>query len=191
MQSSDVSDAMDKIGKKGALGGFFPVTEGTSAEGEALPVLVRKRDNPASMKAGLLEAVGQGSDGSVLVISSDSEEFSVWGGQTSLSAAKSHLRGVVVDGCARDLVEIRKSGLPVFAKRRTPVSGQGRLEVVSIGEPVEIDGVVVRKGDWVVADSDGVAVVPRADADAVRLRVAEITGSGSPGKRRPGRAGSG
>jgi 3-hexulose-6-phosphate synthase/6-phospho-3-hexuloisomerase len=179
MQSSDVSDALDGIGTRGALSGFFPVIEGKAIEGEAVPVLVRKSIGPRRMKADLIQAIRAGARGSILVISSESDSYSVWGGHTSWYANRLRLGGVVVDGGVRDVAEIRKMGFPVFAKKRTPVSGSGRLEVAAVGEPVKIDGIVVRKGDWVVADSDGVVVIPRTKAGETRRRVAEIKDSES------------
>ena len=186
-QSSDVSDAMDRVGEKGVMRGFFPVIEGSVVEGEALPVLVRLNSSPKGMKAGLMRAAESGSRGSILVISSESDAYSVWGGYTSWYAGRLGIRGGVVDGAVREVAGIRKLGFPVFAKKRTPVSGTGRLEVVSVGEPVEIEGVAVRKGDWVVADSDGVVIVPRARAEEVRRLVDEIEASEARDRKVAGR----
>lgn len=178
LRASDVSDTLDSMKKGGALGGFFPVIEGSAIAGSAMPVLVTEKVLPNDMRAGLKEAIDAAPSGSVLVISSSSDKYSAWGGRVSQSA-KSRIRGVVLSGCVRDLEEIRALGFPVFAKAKSPVSGYGRLEVVSIGEPVKIGGVTVRKGDLVVADADGVAFVPRKDAEEVKRRVAELVDAGA------------
>ena len=169
-RTSDVSDALDSFRAVGALGGFFAVIEGSAIAGHAMPVQVSEKRGPKDMRAGLRKAIDAAPSGSVLVISSTSDRYSAWGGRVS-RAAKSKIRGAVVSGCVRDLDEIRALGFPVFAKAKSPVSGYGRLEVVSVGDPVEIDGVTVRSGDLVVADGDGVAFVPRRLVDEVKRRV--------------------
>lgn len=169
IRTSDVSDVLDSVKARGALDGFFAVIEGSAIAGSAMPVQVSEKRGPKDMRVGLREAIDAAPLGSVLVISSTSDTYSAWGGRVSL-AAKHRIRGAVVSGCVRDVGEIRALGFPVFAKAKSPVSGYGRLEVVSVGEPVRIDGVVVKAGDFVVADDDGVAFVPRENADEVIRR---------------------
>jgi regulator of RNase E activity RraA len=172
IRTADVSDALDRVKAGRALGGFFAVIEGSAIAGNAMPVQVSEKSGPKDMRAGLRKAIEIAPSGSVLVISSTSDRYSAWGGLVSL-AAKSRIEGAVVSGCIRDLDEISALGFPVFAKAKSPVSGYGRLEVVSVGEPVVIDGVVVRAGDLVVADADGVAFVPRESVKEVKRIVAE------------------
>ena len=165
---------LDSIKTGGALGGFFAVIEGSAIAGNAMPVQVSEKSGPRDMRSGLRKAIEAAPSGSVLVISSSSDRYSAWGGRVSL-AAKPRIEGAVVSGCIRDLDEIRSLGFPVFAKAKSPVSGYGRLEVVSVGDPVKIDGVVVRVGDFVVADADGVAFIPRGLVTEVKRRIAEVT----------------
>lgn len=174
IRTSDVSDVLDSIKTGGALGGFFAVIEGSAIAGNAMPVQVSEKSGPRDMRSGLRKAIEAAPSGSVLVISSTSDRYSAWGGRVSL-AAKPRIEGAVVSGCIRDLDEIRSLGFPVFAKAKSPVSGYGRLEVVSVGDPVKIDGVVVRVGDFVVADADGVAFIPRGLVTEVKRRIAEVT----------------
>ena len=76
-------------------------------------------------------------------------------------ALKKGLAGVVVHGAIRDLVDIRKSKLPVFAKAVVPNAGGGEY-VGHLQVPVSCAGVVVNPGDWLVGDDDGVVVIPLA-----------------------------
>lgn len=133
-----------------------------------MPVLIRRSSGTSrSMREGLLEAVREAPTDSILVIHSESEDYSAWGGLTSWYAKMKAIRGVVVDGAVRDIREIRRLGLPVFSRKRTPASGSGRLVVASIGKPIRIDSLTIRKGDLVVADSDGIAIVPKTKVEAV------------------------
>ena len=188
-RTSDVADALDRLGRGGALGGFVPVLENSSIAGSAFPILVKK-SRSKGMREGLTKAIEAAPAGSVLVISSDSDRFSVWGGHMSRLAQGARLKGIVVSGCIRDVDEIREIRLPVFAKTRNPVSGYGRLEVASAGEPVEVDGVAVRRGDWVIADSDGVAFVSKRDVEEVKRRIAvALEAEAWPSRRKGRRAG--
>ena len=82
--------------------------------------------------------------------------------------------GMVIDGAARDVVELERIGFPVWARATTPAGpfkhGPGRID-----EPVAVGGVVVQPGDVVAADDDGVIVVPAARAAATAVRAQEVT----------------
>ena len=86
-------------------------------------------------------------------------------GQAHYAAAKG-LAGVVVQGCIRDTNTLEKMRFPVWSTLISPArplkAGHG-----SVNTPVSCDGVVVHPGDLVIADGDGVVVVPHADAQAV------------------------
>lgn len=96
----------------------------------------------------------------VLVIDGRGElDTAVWGELTTLSAHLKGLAGVVIDGAIRDARSIRKSELPVFARAVVP-NGGGAEYLGEIGAPVHCGGQVVRPGDWLVGDDDGVVVIP-------------------------------
>jgi regulator of RNase E activity RraA len=75
--------------------------------------------------------------------------------------------GVVTSGGARDTDEIQKQKVPLYLRRVGRGIRPGRNEVESVNRPVNLGGVLVRPGDVVVADGDGVVVVPREHAEAV------------------------
>ena len=110
--------------------------------------------------------------GDVLVISNQANpDVAVFGEITSTEARLKGLAGLVTDGRVRDSEGIRKLGFPVFARGTTPrVAGRGSLGEVNV--PVSCGGVVVEPGDVIVADADGVVVVPRLKAPQI-LRLAE------------------
>jgi 4-hydroxy-4-methyl-2-oxoglutarate aldolase len=87
-----------------------------------------------------------------------------------LSATSLLARGVagcVIDGGCRDTRFILDEGFPVFARHVTPEDCTWRWEVVATQTPITIGTVVVRPGDWVVGDDDGVIVVPQEVAEEV------------------------
>jgi 3-hexulose-6-phosphate synthase / 6-phospho-3-hexuloisomerase len=96
----------------------------------------------------------------VLVIAGHAEEnVALWGELTTLAALRKRMAGVVIDGAVRDIASIRRSSLPVFARAVVPGAG-GAEYLGEIGVAVECGGQVVRPGDWLVGDDDGVVVIP-------------------------------
>lgn len=77
------------------------------------------------------------------------------------------VRGYVVDGGCRDTAFIRSIGFPVFFRYTTPVDVVGRWVAADFGEPVTLGGVTVRTNDWIIADQDGVVVIPAEIAEDV------------------------
>jgi regulator of RNase E activity RraA len=94
-----------------------------------------------------------------------------------LSAETLHLRGVkgyIVDGGCRDNAFIRKLDFPVFARFQTPRDIAGAWTLESLGQPIEMEGVPIRTGDFVLADIDGIVVIPAQQADAVITEVEKV-----------------
>ena len=84
------------------------------------------------------------------------------------------MAGMVLDGAARDVPDLRKMGLTVYARSMSPATAVGRYATVARNVPVECAGVTVRPGDIIVANEDGVVVVPHEDADAILKKCQEI-----------------
>src|SRR5262245_66253357 len=76
------------------------------------------------------------------------------------------MAGMVLDGAIRDVWDIRRMGLTVYARSRSPRTAVGHYATVARNVPVECDGITVRPGDIIVADEDGVVVVPQERAEA-------------------------
>jgi 4-hydroxy-4-methyl-2-oxoglutarate aldolase len=86
----------------------------------------------------------------------------LWGELLSTAARRSGCVGVIVDGAVRDVVKMREMGFAVFARGTSPYDSRDRNRVIDVDVAVEIDGVRFSPGDLVVADVDGIVVVPRA-----------------------------
>jgi regulator of RNase E activity RraA len=142
---------------------IHPVTfPGRTVVGPALTVKARPGDNLMAMKA-----IDLAQPGDVIVISSDGEaNLSVWGGIMSMMAARRGIVGVITDGVVRDVAQCREANLPIWATGLTPV-GPTKLGPGQINQPMSCGGVIVNPGDVILADEDGVVVVPRAELEAV------------------------
>ena len=112
--------------------------------------------------------------GSVLVCQPNDSTIAHMG---ELSAETLNHRGVlgyVVDGGNRDSEFIKKLGWPVFFRYYTPKDVVGKWAVESMGEPIEIGDVSITTGDWILADIDGVVVIPQSLIDKVLDKTEEI-----------------
>ena len=121
--------------------------------------------------------------GDFLVIDMSGLEVGLWGSSVALSALAAGVTGVVLDGGCRDTSEVALQRCPVWARTVARTTVIGRLEFESMGETVEVGGVRVRPGDVVVADDDGVIVVPQESAELV-ARVAATVLEGDKRARR-------
>jgi 4-hydroxy-4-methyl-2-oxoglutarate aldolase len=166
--SSSVADLLDGHGLRLALpaSAIPPLGDGRAVVGRALTL----RYLPARAEVAAREPLGRlahrtvydiALPGDVLVISAPaSSDGSVLGGEALAAAHETGLAGVVVDGAVRDIDELLAVGVPVWARRHTPLTGRGRIDAVEINGPIDIAGVQVVPGDIVVADASGIAFVP-------------------------------
>jgi regulator of RNase E activity RraA len=111
-------------------------------------------------------AIYRARPGSVIVVESGDLDYALAGGNVCAIAHRRGVAGFVLDGLVRDIGEVRELGFPVYGRGVIPKSG-GKSAAVPLGGPVACGGVTVHAGDVIVADEDGVAVVPAARAEAV------------------------
>jgi 4-hydroxy-4-methyl-2-oxoglutarate aldolase len=110
----------------------------------------------------------------VLVITTNGELNSALWGELLSTAARAHgAVGVVLDGLTRDAARILTIDFPVFAGGFSPLDSKGRIDCIEHGQPIKIQDCVVRPGDWVFGDIDGVVVVPSEVAEAAFARALE------------------
>ena len=143
-----------------------PLLSGLRFAGRALTVRTQ-----AGFTRRPIEALAMARPGDVLVIQAGGDaEVAPWGGVVHWNAARKGLAGVVIDGPTRDLVEMKAMNpqLPIFARAQVPgLGGFGTPSSGAIGEQIVCGGAVVRTGDLVFGDDDGLAVVPWEQAEAV------------------------
>jgi regulator of RNase E activity RraA len=111
-------------------------------------------------------AVYRAAPGSVIVVESGDLDHALAGGNVCAVAHRNGVAAFVADGLIRDLGEVRELGFPVFARGIIPIPGVKKA-VRPLDEPVRCGGVRVAPGDVVVADEEGVVVVPRARAEEI------------------------
>lgn len=175
VEVASVSDAAEQIlGKRLYLTHRMQPLFPSRFAGFALTVRLEKQENhdPHALD-GMLAAIDQGAKDAVYVMSiEDGADIAGMGGLMGTAMAARGFAGAVIDGSVRDTAYLRKIGFPVYATGIAPSTSVGHYRFAGSQIPVVCDGITVRAGDLITADSDGVVVVPREKAVEV-LRLAQ------------------
>jgi len=163
--TADFSDAMET---SATLDGIYPIEPGMKASGQAITVYAAPGDWTK-----VVEAIDLAEKGQILVVDASGIGPAVWGELATISAIERGLGGVVINGGLRDAEEIRKLGLPVFAKLTMPNVGISR-GLGEIGTPLKIGNATIYSGDWIIADDNGVVCVPKNSFEVVSTRAKTI-----------------
>jgi regulator of RNase E activity RraA len=154
--STDISDAMP-AGYAMDIGIRSLCLPAPRMMGFAYTVCCEKRSNTY-----FHEAIYKAPKGAIIVAEVDANDYAVAGGNVCAVAQQNGIAGFVVDGAVRDLGEIRELGLPVFARGVYPKPGEktqaGKAQITIV-----CGNVKVNSGDLIVADEEGIVVIPKED----------------------------
>lgn len=177
-----VSDALDKLGIKDQVASGL---EQRSTTRRIAGRVVTYRLVPAAeapVQSGAPRHLGTSSielakPGEVIVVEQRTGiDAGSWGGILTLGAKVKGVAGVVVDGPVRDIDEARSYNFPVYCRALTARTARSRVAELECNGPVNIGGVSVQPGDYVIADASGIAFVPAADAERVLGTAEAIAG---------------
>src|SRR5260370_17498636 len=175
VEAASVADALEQIsGRKMYMSQWLRPIFPEKFSGFALTVMLKKESNhdPDAIK-GMLAAIDGGSANSVYVmVVEDGADIAGMGGLMGTAMASRDFSGAVIDGGVRDVAYLQKIGFSVYALGIVPSTSISHYRFAGANIPVVCDGVPVNAADIVVADADGVVVVPRASA-AQTLKVAQ------------------
>jgi 4-hydroxy-4-methyl-2-oxoglutarate aldolase len=172
-----VCDIMDQLGYRDQSMDYQirPATADTWFAGPAATLDVYAQAEPVDDPYGkVFEAYNQVSKGDVIVIATNGEHASgMWGELLSTAAQASGVESVVTDGLVRDIRLMNEMGFGCFCRGYTPLDSAGRSLAKSVNETVVCGGVTVHPGDFILADFEGVAVIPAAIRDQVLIKSQE------------------
>ncbi len=168
LDSNTVSDALDFLELPGATYGLRPLWDCPKVVGRASTIQVGPKTEAkptVHLITPVIDAVT--TDDRVLVIAGGPEGVSCWGDIIANAARAKRIRGSVIDGYSRDIEGSESIGYPVYGRGITMISARNRIIQVDSGKPVQMAGVTVNEGDYVIADRCGTVFVPAARIEEV------------------------
>ena len=169
LSTTNIADALDALGLKGATCGIRPMWEKTEKiAGRAVTLKLTAAGLTKSKTHLGVMAIEAAAKGDVIVIDNGGRlDTSCWGGILANGAKMKGVSGIVVDGAVRDLDDIIDVNLAAYARGTVVATARGRIMEESTNQMIQFGGVQVRPGDVVLADKSGVAIIPQEELDKV------------------------
>ncbi|MFL6463707.1 MAG: RraA family protein [Bryobacteraceae bacterium] len=178
VEAASVADAIELLyGKKMYMSHDMRPLFTTKFAGRAVTVQLRKEEHTEGSKAlsGMMDVIDEAAPGSVYVmVLEDGLDYAGLGGLMSTAMKYRGLAGAVVDGGVRDTPQVTKLQFPVFSRGVAPSTTVNHFRVTGKNVPVSCAGVPVRASDIIVADMDGVVVVPREKAAEILKKAQQL-----------------
>jgi len=175
MATTNVADALDKVGVRGAVIGIRPMYDCPKIAGKAVTIKITAAGMVKSKHHLGVQAIHAAEPGDVIIIDNRGDLYNnCWGEILAMGAKMKGVAGVVVDGAARDIDACKEFGFPVYARGTVPITARGRIMEESFNEVIRVGEVQVRPGDIVMADVNGVVIIPVEKFDEVLEAAAQI-----------------
>jgi len=172
-----VSDALDQLGLPASVTGLLPLSVRRRVSGRVTTVRLEAGKSPVSAEPRHLctAAIDSCASCDVIVVEQRTGvECAGWGGILSSAARHRGIKGVIVEGLVRDIDEAVEIGFPVYGRGATARTARGRIHEADTGGPITVGHVPVNSGDYVVADSSGVAFLPALHIEQILLTAERI-----------------
>ncbi|MGE0128076.1 MAG: RraA family protein [Blastocatellales bacterium] len=177
---ASVSDAVELVtGKNGTMLYDMKLINGAPMVGRAVTSLVKpappEQATPALSAKHSVEMIDNAKPGEIgVIVMEGTLDIAAMGNLMATAAKVRGMAGMVLDGAIRDVWDIRRMGLTVYARSISPRTAVGHYATVARNVAVQCAGITVRPGDIIVADEDGVVVVPQERAEEVLKKAKEI-----------------
>lgn len=156
--TASISDALDRLGLVGSVHGIGALTTGTQASGRVFTVRYEPVDESGGTVGDFLDDVPAGA---VIVIDNAGRtDCTVWGGIMTQLARSRGVAATVINGVCRDTAIAREISYPIWSAGRFMRTGKDRVRLAAVGAELTVDDVLIRPGDLLAGDDDGVVVVP-------------------------------
>jgi 4-hydroxy-4-methyl-2-oxoglutarate aldolase len=178
VEAASVADAEEILyGKKMYMSHDMRPLFTTKFAGPAATVFLKKEEHKDGSKAlsPMMDVIDESPEGSVYVmVLEDGLDYGAVGGLMSTAMKYRNLAGAVVDASIRDTPQVAKLQFPIFSRGVAPSTTVNHYRVTGKNVPVTCAGVPVRPGDYIVADMDGVVVVPKENGAEVLKKAQEL-----------------
>lgn len=165
LSSTDLSDALDRLGIAGQCLGILPLSRSFRLVGRAFTI----HYVPVSVERGTVgDYIDDLGPGHVVVLDNAGRlDATVWGDLLTSTAHRRGIAGTVIDGVCRDIDRCIELDYPIYSRGNWIRTGKDRVRVDGINVPVSIGGVRVESGDYLRGDGDGVVAIPASRIDVV------------------------
>lgn len=166
-----ISDVLDGMGYRNQVmrAGLNPLVEGSVVAGRARTLLAvdyyEPLEQPYAVEMQFIDTLVAGD--LVVAGTNESIENGLWGELLSTASKVRGARGAIIDGYVRDVRKIKRLGFPLWSTGAKPVDSAGRGMTLAYDCAVKCGGVLVRPGDIVFADEDGIVVIPQKLTESV------------------------
>jgi 4-hydroxy-4-methyl-2-oxoglutarate aldolase len=176
LSTTNVADALDALGLKGATYGIRPVWPTMKkVVGRAVTVKITAAGLTKSQHHLGVKAIDAAESGDVIVIDNGGRlDTSCWGGILANGAQMKGVSGVVIDGACRDVDDCVDIDFPVYARGAVVATARGRVMEEATNVMIQFGGVQVRPGDVLIADKSGIAVIPQEKLEEVLGKAEEL-----------------
>ncbi len=176
LSTTNVADAEDALGVKGATYGIRPLREAWGkVVGRAVTIKMCAAGETKNQHHLGMTAISLAEPGDIIIIDNGGRlDTSCWGGILANSAKAKGVSAVVVDGATRDLDDCIECDFPVYARGTVVWTARGRIMEQSTNEMISFGGVQVHPGDVVMGDRSGVVIVPWTRVDEVLSKAEEL-----------------
>jgi 4-hydroxy-4-methyl-2-oxoglutarate aldolase len=178
VETGSVADAIEQLyGEKMYMKHDMRPLFLTKFAGPAVTVMMKKEEHKegAAASSGMLDAIDKAAPGSVYVmVVEDGLDIAGMGAIMATAMKYRGLTGAVIDGGLRDVHQVRRLQFPVFSRSIVPSTSIGHYRFAGVNVPVTCAGVRVNGGDIIVADEDGVVVVPKGRAAEILKKSQEL-----------------
>jgi 4-hydroxy-4-methyl-2-oxoglutarate aldolase len=165
LSTTDLSDAMDKLGIPGQCLGIMPLSRDFRLVGRAFTLHYVPVGQDRGTVGDFIDDLGQ--DDVVVIDNAGRIDATVWGDLLTLTAHKRKVAGTVIDGVCRDIDRSIELNYPIYSRGNWMRTGKDRVRLDSINVPVSVGGVRVEQGDYLRGDGDGVVAIPASRVEEV------------------------
>ena len=168
LSTTNISDALDKVGIRGAVIGIRPVFGSPRVVGRAVTIKITASGMTKSKHHLGVEAIAMSETGDVIAIDNHGDTTNnCWGEILTCGAKMKGVGGVIIDGATRDVDICEEMDFPVFARAVVPITARGRTMQENHNCTIRLGDVQVRPGDILVGDTNGVGCIPPEKIDDV------------------------
>jgi len=167
VETGIVTDAMNLLNLSGWITGIFPLKSEDKIFGPAFTLLGTRPKHKGEKDYVLYDLAEAWNKDDILVVDGKGGDYSLMGENVVHVGERWGLGGIVLNGCCRDYLQIKKRTIPVFGMGPAIELKKGKLIYTDYNIPLEISGIRINPGDYIFGDADGIVTFPSEYAEDI------------------------